>query len=321
MWTLFEPVHVVSYFTPEARAAFEQAGLRGFWRGYFAGRAAPLGPTGAPPVIASFFSFAPAMVNRALPAVWELASPEAALAARQAGAVAAVRRLLGLAAGDPVPADVSAAADGLAAAARDLDQAGRTLAAANIALPVPDEPVARLWHAATVLREHRGDGHIAALVAADLSGCEALALRTGVAGGPGREHLQPARGWTDAEWDEAAGRLAGRGLLRADGSATESGIALHAEIEDMTDRAAARPWAALGAERAARLARVLRPIAVRCATILPVPNPVGVPAPAAEPAQATAPTQATKPAQATGAARATEPAPATTPARATAPSS
>jgi hypothetical protein len=295
MWTLFEPVHVVTYFTPEARSAFEQAGLRGFWRGYFAGRAAPIGPTGAAPVIASFFSFTPAMVIRALPGVWELVSPEAALAARQAGAVAALRRLLGLAAGDPVPAEVGAAADGLAAAARDLDQAGRTLAAANIALPVPDEPVARLWHAATVLREHRGDGHIAALVAADLSGCEALALRSGVAGGPGREHLQPARGWTDAEWDEAADRLAGRGLLRADCAATEAGIALHAEIENVTDRVAARPWAALGAERAANLARVLLPIAVRCAAILPDPNPVGVPAPAAEPDQAAEPAPATAP--------------------------
>jgi hypothetical protein len=283
MWTLFEPVHVVSYFTPEARAAFEQAGLRGFWRGYFAGRAAPIGPTGAAPVVASFFSFAPAMVSRAVPGVWELISPAAALAARQAGAVAAVRRLLGLGASDPVPAEVAAAGAELAAAARDLDQAGRTLAAANIALPVPEEPVARLWHAATVLREHRGDGHIAALVAADISGCEALALRAGVVPGTRRADMQPARGWTDAEWEEAAARLAARGLLRADHSATEAGIGLHNEIEDATDRAAARPWASLGAECAASLAGVLRPTAVRCAAILPFPNPVGVPAPAAAP--------------------------------------
>ena len=54
MWTLFEPVHVVTYFSPEGRDAFEAAGLRGFWRGYFAGRAAPLGRTGAAPVVAIF---------------------------------------------------------------------------------------------------------------------------------------------------------------------------------------------------------------------------------------------------------------------------
>ncbi len=64
MWTLFEPVHVVSYFAAPAKGAFEQAGLRGFWRGYFAGRAAPIGPVGAAPVIAAFFSFAPSMVDQ-----------------------------------------------------------------------------------------------------------------------------------------------------------------------------------------------------------------------------------------------------------------
>jgi hypothetical protein len=296
MWTLFEPVHVVSYFTAEARAAFEQAGLRGFWRGYFAGRAAPIGPTGAAPVTAAFFSFAPAMVSRAVPGVWELVTPAQALAARQAGAVAAIRRLLGLSAGDGLPAAVAAAAGQLATAAQDLDQAGRTLAAANIALPVPDEPVARLWHAATLLREHRGDGHVAALVAADLGGVEALALRAAVdragdgagsrvVAGWTREQMQPARGWTDADWDAADSRLAGRGLLAADGAATAAGLALHREVEVATDRCAARPWAALGPARLAELTGLLEPIARACAAALPVPNPVGVPAPAGTPAR------------------------------------
>ncbi|MFY9890827.1 MAG: hypothetical protein WAK71_21110, partial [Streptosporangiaceae bacterium] len=124
MWTLFEPVHVISYFTPDARGAFEQAGLRGFWRGYFAGRAAPIGAVGAAPVVAAFFSFAPPMVARALPAVWDLISPEQALDVRQAGAVAALRELLGLSASDPEPAQVAAAADRLSAAAAALDGAG-----------------------------------------------------------------------------------------------------------------------------------------------------------------------------------------------------
>jgi hypothetical protein len=291
MWTLFEPVHVVSYFTPEARAAFEQAGLRGFWRGYFAGRAAPLGPVGAPAVVAAFFVFAPAMVGRAIPGVWELATPAQALAARQAGAVAAVRRLLDLKPADPVPAAVSAAAAELAAAAGDLDGAGHSLAAPNLALPVPQEPVARLWHAATLLREHRGDGHVAALVAADLDGAEALALRAGVdragertrthvAAGWKREQMQPARGWTDAQWDAADERLIARGLLDGERAATAAGVAMHREIEHATDRAAARPWTSLGQDRVAALAQLLRPIASACATAMPFPNPVGVPAPA-----------------------------------------
>lgn len=288
MWTLFEPVHVVSYFTPEARAAFEQAGLRGFWRGYFAGRAAPLGPTGPGPVIAAFYSFAPAMVSRAIPAVWDLVTPAAALDARLAGAVAAVRRLLDLAPGAEVPASVAAVADELAAAATGLDQSGRTLAAANIELPVPDEPVARLWHAATLLREHRGDGHLAALVAADIEGCEALVLRDGVsraasaaAAGSSREQMQQVRGWTGERWDEAAARLASRGLLLPDGTATDAGMALHRDIEHTTDVAASRPWASLGVARTAALADLLRPVARACATALPFPNPVGVPEPAA----------------------------------------
>src|SRR5215831_4580886 len=174
MWTLFEPVHVVTYFSAEALSAFIGAGLRGFWRGYFAGRAAPLGAVGAAPVTASFFNFAPPMVARALPAVWELITPEDALAVRSAGAVSALRRLLG-----GQEAAVAAAADGLLRATDGLDCAGRVLAAANAARPVPGEPAARLWYAATLLREHRGDAHFAALLAADIDGCEALVLRTG----------------------------------------------------------------------------------------------------------------------------------------------
>ena len=289
MWTLFEPVHVISYFAQPPRAAFEQAGLRGYWRGYFAGRAAPIGRVGAAPVLAAFFSFAPAMVTRALPAVWELISPEQALAVRQAGAVAALRELLDLGETALVPADVAEAARRLSDTASGLDVAGRTLGASNAALPVPDEPLARLWHAATLLREHRGDGHIAALVAADLDGPEALALRAGLdiaatraSREPGmwrREELQRARGWTDDEWDAAASRLADRGLLQPSGAVTAAGAQLHREIEAVTDAAAARQWAGQSDSEADKLAALLLPIARACATVLPFPNPVGVPAP------------------------------------------
>lgn len=281
MWTLFEPVHVVSYFAPEPRVAFEQAGLRGYWRGYFAGRSAPLGAVAAAPVVAAFFSFAPAMVERALPGVWELISPADALAVREASAVAALQRLLAAAG---VSASASAAvADQLAEAGRGLPAAGHVLGAANCAVPVPDEPLARLWHAATVLREHRGDAHVAALVAADLDGTEALALRVGVnlaaSGAPGqtsfgwtREVLQPIRGWTDADWDSAAIRLTDRGLLAPGGAATAAGTALYQQVEDATDVAAARPWSRLTRAGAAELAELLRPVARACAAALPFPS-------------------------------------------------
>ncbi len=217
---------------------------------------------------------------------------------RQAGAVAALRELLGLTDGEPVPGPIAAAADRLAGVAERVDIAGRTLGASNAALPVPAEPLARLWHAATVLREHRGDGHIAALVAADIDGPRRSSCglaptscrsgRNGSASGivsasasAGRAQMQPARGWTDDEWDAAASRLLGRGLLQPDGAATAAGKELHRSIEAATDQAAARPWARLPGTEADELADLLLPIARACAAVLPFPNPVGVPAPVA----------------------------------------
>ena len=292
MWRLFEPVHTVTYFAPEALDGFTGAGLRGFWRGYFAGRAAPLGPVGAPPVIAAFFNFAPSMVARALPAVWALITPDNALAVRSDGAAAALRRLLGIAADEAAPARVGTAADLLCGVLEGLDGAGRPLGGPNLALPVPDEPLARLWHAATVLREHRGDGHAAALVTAGLDGCEALVLRTAAdlvaSGQPAgaltipswpREQIQPIRGWTDQEWDAAAARLAERGWIGADGVATPDGAAAHHALEQATDFAAARPWAGVGTARMQELTDVLEPIARAAAAVMPFPNPIGIPAP------------------------------------------
>jgi hypothetical protein len=287
MWTLFEPIHAVTYFAPEARTAFEEAGLRGFWRGYFAGRAAPLGPTGAAVVTASFFNFAPAFVARAIPAVWDLIAPEDALATRLAGAQAALSTLL---AGHEEEA--AAAADLLWLAIGELDFSGRVLAAANAALPVPDGEsagresaglgsagLAQLWQAATLLREHRGDGHFAALAAADIDGCEAVALRGCM--DLRREDLQPVRGWTDEQWDNALAGLADRGWVGPDGRLTNAGQAAHAAVESATDWAAARPWARLSPETTAGISEALLPLARACAAILPYPSPIGVPAPGA----------------------------------------
>ena len=301
MWTLFEPVHAVTYFAAEARSAYEQAGLRGFWRGYFAGRAAPLGVAGAGGMVAapagtasaavvaaSFFNFAPAFVARAIPGVWELITPEEALRVRLAGAAEGLGRLL---AGQEAKA--AAAGDLLWRAIGELDFSGRVLAAANAALPVlPGEDVAassassassaaaglgRLWQAATLLREHRGDGHFAALAAADIDGCEAVVLRCCL--DLRREDMQPVRGWTDEAWDGALSRLAARGWVGADGTLTSAGREAHAAVEDATDRAASRPWARLGPEATAEIAAALTPLARACAAALPYPSPIGVPAP------------------------------------------
>ncbi|MCW2883640.1 MAG: hypothetical protein JWL58_502 [Streptosporangiaceae bacterium] len=267
MWTLYEPVHSLTYFAPEARTTFEEAGLRGFWRAYFAGRAAPLGPTGPAPVVASFFGFAPAMVARALPGVWDLIPPWQALRARTTGAQAAMERLL--------PGhEIGPVAELLEQAIADLDVAGRVLGAANAALPAGGGPAARVWRAATVLREHRGDGHVAALVAAGLDGCESLVLRSTL--DIAREDLQPNRGWTDSEWDQARHRLTERGWIDVDGRATAKGISEYRALEDATDRAAARPWQALGTEGVDRLITLLTPISKACGALLPARNPIGL---------------------------------------------
>lgn len=271
MWTHVEPVHAITYFHPRARAATEAIGLRGYWRGYFAGRAAPLGAVDAAPVTAVFFTFAPPMVGRALPAVWQLAAPEEALRARLTGAVQALAELTY----ELPEAHLAEAAELLEVAAVGADTAGRVLGAANAALPRGDYPLARLWQAATTLREHRGDGHVAALVAAGLDPVETLAFR--VAQDRPAEHLL-GRGWTGDEWAQARARLVDRGWLTDEGAPTEVGHAGLRAVEDATDRAAARPWLALGPDGTERLRELLVPVARACHTVIPADSPIGLPA-------------------------------------------
>ncbi|NBE82796.1 SCO6745 family protein [Micromonospora rubida] len=270
MWTHFEPVHAVTYFHPRARAAYEAVGLRGYWRGYFAGRSAPLGATEAAPVVAAFFSFAPHMVARALPAVWRLATPEETLRARLTGAVQALAELT-----YELPEGHLAEAAGLLETAACAAQpAGRVLGAANAALPAAEYPLARLWQAATTLREHRGDGHVAALVAAGLDPVETLAWK--VADGMAPVNLL-GRGWSEEQGRAAAGRLAERGWLTPDGEPTGHGRAAFRAVEDATDLAATHPWRALGADRTERLRELLEPIARAGHTLIPPGSPIGLP--------------------------------------------
>jgi hypothetical protein len=277
LWQVGEPVHAIIYFHPASAAAWAAAGLRGFWRGYFATRAAPLGPVGPGPVTATFYNFEPSMVARAIPEVWTMASPTQALAARLAGADAALRDALGDDAGDgdivPTVALLRRVADGL-----PLD--GRALFAANASLPWPDEPLLALWHGLTLLREHRGDGHNAALLAAGLDGCGAHVLAAAVGGAP-REVIQPARGWTDEQWDAAVASLADRGLVHLDGRATAAGRSLHADVERRTDELAATPWRDVDHTVVAVAVATLGRLAGRVADagVIRVPNPMGLPAP------------------------------------------
>lgn len=277
LWALGEPFHALTYFAAESAQAAEDAGLRGFWRGYFAMRAAPLGPVGPAVVTAVFYNFAPAFVARALPEVWEIAPPDRALAARLIGMDAAVRRVLGEEWRTSAEAKEAADLAGVAAAAAA--HSGRPLAAANQALPVPDAPHLALWQALSTLREHRGDGHNAALLQRDISGVQAHVLAA-AAGRSTREWLTRARGWDDATWDQAAQELTDRGWLE-DGGLSAEGLATTAAVEADTDRLALRPWRELGDAGCDRLADLLAPVrrSVVAAGDWATGNPIGAPDP------------------------------------------
>jgi hypothetical protein len=178
--------------------------------------------------------------------------------------------------------ELAQAAGLLREAAESAPIAGRPLAAANAALPWPEEPHLALWHATTRLRESRGDGHVAALLIAGLDPCETLVL-FGAETGLTAQYFQAARGWSAEEWAAASGRLAARGLITEEAGLTEKGAALRRWIEERTDDEAAGPWAALGAEGTARVEELLTPISLTIAQAneAMAVNPLGL-APEAE---------------------------------------
>jgi hypothetical protein len=293
-WQLGEIVHDLTYFAPETRAAGRALGLRGGWMAYFGCRAAPLGAVSAAAVTATFYTFAPAMVARAVPEVWRYAAPEQLLHARLTAVDAALRRVLaGRDGGNGSARDAgrdggngSARDAGLARAAElavraaAVDPAGRPLAAANAALPAPTTPPLALWQALTTLREHRGDGHIALLVTHGIGPVEALVLAA-ASGRSTAAQLRENRGWSEGEWRAAEQSLAARGWLDDHGAMTPAGATAREELERETDELAAAPYRALGEDGVAELAAALRPLAERIVASgsVPVPNPVGVPWP------------------------------------------
>ena len=245
-----EPLHSHLYFAPEHDEYLSGVGLRPGRMAYFAGRAAPMGPVGAGVVTATFYNFSPSLVAHMIPRAWTLASPEQVLAARLDAARASLTRLLGEE--GATSAEMAELADLLREACSVLTPEGRPLYAGHADLPWPDEPVLQVWHGATLLREHRGDGHIAALLAAGLGGLEALVSYTATGRGFTEPGAKATRGWKDEEWAACSGRLAERGLLD-DGGLTDEGTAMRARIEAATDAMAAPPWQHLGAERTGRV--------------------------------------------------------------------
>lgn len=257
MFELVEPIGVIPYSADEPNEAMFALGFTNYWDTYFAGRAAPLGLVPAEVVDALFYNFAPGEVARHIPKVWRTATPEAAIAARQAGCVKALRRILG----DHVDAPGFArTAELMLKAANGAPFEGRPMYAALRAIPIPDDGVARLFHAASLLREHRGDGHIAALMSEGVGGLEAhvlLALDVGIPAEKfGRIHHLPA-----AQLGAVVDAMRDRGLIGDDRWLSEHGRAVKQRIESLTDNLAAIPYKSLGPGELDELMAALEPLA------------------------------------------------------------
>ncbi len=262
LFELTEPICLVNFFSSEPNDSMAALGFSGYWDGYFAGRSAPLGRVPAEVVHAAFYSFAEGEVARHIPQVWDTTTPQAAYAARVQGCVAALRRILGALVEMP---GLALAAELIAQASTSAPTEGRVMYAALRTLPMPEEPVARLWHAANMLREHRGDGHIAALVSERIGGTEAhvlsaLASGTYPAESFGRIHHLPR-----ARLAEVMDGLRDRGLLDASGRFTDAGRATKDRIESLTDALAEAPYAHLESRELDQLIAVLEPISRRLA--------------------------------------------------------
>ncbi|MER5885293.1 hypothetical protein ABT160_15805 [Streptomyces sp. NPDC001941] len=275
MWQLLEPVHATVYYAQES---FEEAAALGYatderWPGYFAYRAAPLGPVGPPLVNALFYSFSPGMVERYVAPAWHTATPGRVLEARATAVDRALRRLLADRLDSP---ELREAASLTRRAAEAADTSARPLAAANAALPWPDAPHAVLWHAATILREHRGDGHLVALRRHGLDPAESLVSHAAVGAAP--EEVFASRQWAEAEWSAARERLLVRGLVDESGKATEEGHRVRTSVERLTDELAAAPWEALAPDETARLADLLVPpvLDIVGTGLLPMQSTLGI---------------------------------------------
>lgn len=258
MFELLEPICLVTYFADECNEELAALGHRTYWDGYFASRAAPLGRVPAQVVHAAFYNFADGEAARHIPSAWETIPPEASVAARERGSAASLRRILGEElAGSP---GLVRAADLTTRAATNAPTEGRVMYAGMRTLAVPGDPVARLWHSATMLREHRGDGHIAALVGARIGGAEAhvlSALEQGIHPPEsfGRIHHLPKK-----RLAAVMDGLRERGLVDAEGRFTDAGRATKQRIEALTDELAAAPYDALSPAELDELVAELEPI-------------------------------------------------------------
>jgi hypothetical protein len=256
-WRAMETVHGMIYFSPHEAEAYAAVGVTKARPGYFGSRSAAMGPVDAEVVIATFYNFNPSLVRHAMDGVWDVVTPAALIEARYRAVDASLRQAF-----DDEVLRSGEMADAVELVRRAAEVAcerpeGRPLFAAHTTLPWPDEPHLALWHGQTLLREFRGDGHIAALVVEGLSGLDALVSHA-ASGDVTADALRLTRAFSADEWAAGVASMAERGLVNADGSFTTAGREQRARIESTTDRLAAPAWAVLGEQGCAMLRTIGR---------------------------------------------------------------
>jgi hypothetical protein len=236
-----EPIATIGWWSRSASESATEVGLD-FFSAYVWGRAASLGPDVSPAVVESCFGvFESGMIERVLTAAQATVSQEVVLAARQRGATA------GLAAstGSIDPSVIATLGSRLLVALQEVEGTGRPLFSALRALPVPHDPHGALWRGAELLREHRGDGHLAAGIAVGLNASEMNVL-TELWLGYGFGEYSGTRGFSTDRLAETAAGLHERGWLTGERSLTADGRQAREAIELATDASQQALMDALG---------------------------------------------------------------------------
>jgi len=257
-WRTLEPIHGFVYFSPDAEPEYVGIGLKPGRMGYFASRSAAMGAVNAEVVIATFFNFHPSLVRSVIPSAWHETTPESVLAARLRIVDAGLRRMLG---DEAIESGEMAEAATLARSAAEVaceHPEGRALFGGHASLPFPEEPHLALWHAQTLLREYRGDAHVASLMLYGLDGLEAL-ISHAASGDVPADVLRTTRAYSEDEWAAGVEGLARKGIVDAEGSFTDRGRQQRQAIEQRTDDSSVAPYEAIGQDGCERLRTLARP--------------------------------------------------------------
>ena len=255
-----EPIHGMIYFSPHGPDAYARIGITDQRMAYFASRSAAMGQVPAEAVVAMFFNFNPAIINKAIPAAWDITSPADVLAARLEAVDLSLRQAWAEDVGSPQVREAAELVRRAAERACGRPQ-GRPLFAAHATLPWPDAPHLVLWHAQTLLREYRGDGHVALLLTEGLDGLGALITHAATGAIPA-ESLRISRAWTERDWAAGVDRVRSQGWLAGGPELALSpvGQLRRQSIETRTDELACYPYEAIGEDGCARLAALTGPL-------------------------------------------------------------